>query len=76
MATAAQGRHYRVRMMQTIQDPVDMSSRRLDLREHGAVKPLQHFGLEMPLGNSWLVGDDGHAQAQVIQQTDGFGDTR
>jgi len=76
MAATAQRRHLRLRMMQAVENPVNVRSRRMDLREHGSVEPLQHFGLQVPFGNTWLVGDDGYGQTKVIQQADCLRDTR
>ena len=76
MAMAAQRRDLRLRMMQAVEYAVNMRSHRMNSREHSSVKPLQHFGLQVPFGNPRLVGDDDNGQAEVIQQADCFRDTR
>ena len=76
MAATAQRRNFRLRVMQAVEDPVNMRSRRMNLRKHGSVEPLQHFKLQVSFGNSRLVGNDGNGQTQAIQQADRFRDTR
>ena len=68
--------YLRLRVMQTVVDSVDAPASAADLGKHKAFKCLQRLSLEMPLGNSRLIGDHRDTQTQIIQQPDCFRDPR
>src|SRR5260370_24172310 len=67
--------HFRFRVVQAIEDAVNVPAFGQNFREHFALKCLENRGLQAPLGDTRLVRHDGGLQAHVVQQSDRFWDT-
>lgn len=63
-------------VMKTVINSVDAPASAADLGKHQAFKCLQRRPLQVPFGNSRLIGDHRNSQTQIIQQSDCFRDPR
>ena len=61
-------------MVQAIINSMDAPTRCANSGKHHTIEGLQHFRFQVSFGDSRLIGDDGHAQAEIVQQADGFRD--